>query len=307
MKRIINTRNRIVNLSRKNEEKKTNSSYTRVDDDEIVTLLVCMGYLRQFKIFMRIHINDIASIILKYAKDTDWAWTFDYLYDCAHRGSLYHRINESGKTLECEWSNVCDCFYRVNHAMTPKSGIYKIKMKIDEIYTNSRLNVIGITCNVHPTNNSQHVNKNRWYCSTDYIGWSCNSRWDRQDKLLRHGLLCGFDEKCQKNNIFLQSGFEYHSNNNNYVERLPGFQRGDIILLKYDSNGSALYFSKCNHDNVDTLDSYICNLPKNQTFYWFVGHNYSYTKVTIIPCNQTQCPLVMPWPCEENSNRSTID
>ena len=55
---------------------------------------------------------------------------------------------------------------------------------------------------------------------------------------------------------------------------------GDIIVLQYDSDKSILSFSKEN-DNGD-LNSCIKNLPKNKTFYWFVGHCFGKMCLTVV-------------------------
>ena len=68
--------------------------------------------------------------------------------------------------------------------MIPNSGIYTIKIKIDQIANSTlfKCNVIGITCNTDKTNNSQNKDK-YWYYSTDYIGWSSfKSSDDDQDE-----------------------------------------------------------------------------------------------------------------------------
>ena len=72
-------------------------------------------------------------------------------------------------------------------------------------------------------------------------------------------------------NIFVKCNFVYHSNNENYKNRLPPLTKGDIIVLQYDSDLSILSFSKENDNGK--LDSSIKNLPKNETFCWFVGHS----------------------------------
>ena len=46
---------------------------------------------------------------------------------------------------------------------------------------------------------------------------------------------------------------------------------GDILLLSYNSDFNELSFKKENDNGK--LNSFIKNLPKNQTFYWFVAHS----------------------------------
>ena len=87
--------------------------------------------------------------------------------------------------------------------------------------------------------------------------------------MLPNGLFCGNNNSSRENNIFRKNKFIYHSNNENYKTRLPGFENGDTIILQYDSNLSILSFSKENDNGK--LDACIKNLPKDLTFYWFVG------------------------------------
>ena len=66
----------------------------------------------------------------------------------------------------------------------------------------------------------------------------------------------------------------------NYKDRLPGFESGDIIQLSYDSNNGILSFFKEN-DN-DKLNAQISNLPKENTYYWFVGRCWGKMSLSVI-------------------------
>ena len=110
----------------------------------------------------------------------------------------------------------------------------------------------------------------------DCIGWSTsNEQWEQY---LPNGLFgvgmndCTLSKKETKQNIFYNdnNSFIYVSNNKNYKNRLPGIKNGDIIVLEYNSDESMLSFSKENDNGK--LNSSIKNLPTQQTFYWFVGH-----------------------------------
>ena len=50
---------------------------------------------------------------------------------------------------------------------------------------------------------------------------------------------------------------------------MPNINDSDTIVLEYNSDKAILYFSKENDNGL--LDAYIKNLPKDLTFYWFVG------------------------------------
>ena len=165
--------------------------------------------------------------------------------------------------------------------MSPNSGIYKIKIKINEIHgksTRCKLNIIGITSNTDKTNNSI-ANNEQWFFSHEYIGWSS---WDSTEKIHKNvpnGLVCGKSDTIQPDNIFVLSKFKYVSNNEWYKNALPGLQSGDTIIMRYDSYKSELSFSK---SNDKLLDSKITNLPKNKTFYWMVGHICKPMSITIV-------------------------
>ena len=118
-----------------------------------------------------------------------------------------HGICYDGQTLKCKYGGYCQCFFRISVGMHRNSGVYKIKFEIKKI-NNERLgNMIDIT---HETNNSQSK-RNYWFASHDYIGWSsCNNTVTAQNhKNAPNGLLCGYTNKYQNNNIFVLSHFKY--------------------------------------------------------------------------------------------------
>ena len=55
---------------------------------------------------------------------------------------------------------------------------------------------------------------------------------------------------------------------------------GDIIILAYDSYKGILSFFKENDNGK--LNAQIGNLPKENTFYWFVGHNLGKMCLSVI-------------------------
>ena len=97
-------------------------------------------------------------------------WRFLDMYDYKNPGNYkptpLHGITNDGKTVVCNYHGTCRCFYRCSFEMAPNSGIYTIKLKIDDI-DSSYNSIIGITCNTDETNNSQY--KDYWYCSTDFM------------------------------------------------------------------------------------------------------------------------------------------
>ena len=208
------------------------------------------------------------------------SWKFDYIYDWKNTGSKIHSIKNNGKTLVCNCGDDgCNCFYiSYSFGMKPQSGIFKIKIKINNIY-NTYANVIGIISQ-HSKNNeiikNNQNNQNNdndktlyWYNHLyDYIGWStCGSN---NDTHLPNGLLCGWNGSTIQNNVFRRNNFVYQSNNENYKNRLPPINSGDIIELSYDSNNGILLF--CKENDNGKLNAQIYNLPTDNTYYWFVGH-----------------------------------
>ena len=184
-------------------------------------------------------------------------------------------IKNNGKTIYCHCQDdgnfICNCFYRVDQAMKPKSGIYKIKMKVDQINQNI-WNVIGITSNTHKTNNSQ--SKDKWFKSRDYIAWSTTNR---NQQFCPNGFLCGTSE-CEENNIFVLNKFKYVSNNN-YKQCAAGLKDKDVVILIYDSDLNILSLLK---ENDSSFDAKLINSPKNQTFFWFVAHFKKNMSITIV-------------------------
>ena len=246
---------------------------------ERLHLLAC-GFLRKYFNEKNTNPKDIAQIIIKFLPVD---WKFEYFYDYDNRTETkqkrkkYHGIYDDGKTIKCSEHLNCPCFYRVSFAMIPNSGIYSIKIKIDHVGKDDSRNAIGITCNTHETNNS--LKEENWYLSDDYIAWTAwNNPYNNKDKL-KHGLLCGYDKYLQVTNIFIQSKFVYKSNNEYYTTALPYIRTGDTVILQYDSNKNSLSFFKTNDKK---LNAQITNLPKDKTFYWFIGHCFRVMSMTII-------------------------
>ena len=76
----------------------------------------------------------------------------DFSYDYYKRGSRIHAILKNGKNIKCNHQGQygCYCFYCVsNVGLTPNSGIYNIKIKINNIDNNSCTNIIGITSQLY--------------------------------------------------------------------------------------------------------------------------------------------------------------
>ena len=216
-------------------------------------------------------------------------WRFDYFYDYLNKGSKIHGLKNNGTILECNckhqaWKlnkyDKCRCFYcAYSLGMTPNSGLYTIKIKINKIECKSSSNVIGIisqdskdSINTMGGINNKNILSGCWSHELhDYIGWSTS---DTVDKIsLPNGLRCGTGPtggNSRMHNIFRRNNFQYKSNNQYYRERLPSIETGDVIVLSYNSNLNKLSFGKDNDNGK--LDSYIDNLPKMKTFYWFVGH-----------------------------------
>ena len=170
--------------------------------------------------------------------------------------------------------------------MKPKSGNYKIKFKINQIDNNYWANIIGIITetgknNINIGNNDKNIKDSMWWwCNKlyNYIGWTaCGHEYG---KSLPNGLFGGLNDDSIKNNIFRKNKFIYHSNNENYKNRLPRLENGNIIVLEYNSDLAILSFSKENDNGK--LDSYIENLPTDETFYWFVGHFLGKLSVSVV-------------------------
>ena len=170
----------------------------------------------------------------------------------------------------------CCCFYSIfSFGMKPQSGKHKIKFKINQMFCGSWANAIGIIGDSSKNNEKIRNNTIENNCLWDsdlysYIGWSSSQNGYVNKTYLPNGLYCGYRKSGVENNIFRKNNFIYCSNNENYKENLPLYKNGDIVVLEYDSNLSILHFSKENDNGK--LNSCIKNLPKNETFCWFVGH-----------------------------------
>ena len=221
--------------------------------DEEKLLVLCQGYLRQG--FMKINLlfdpSDISSIVIKMLA-TFWKW-FPYVKRDRHPFSY--------PDLKCGYPNNCGCFFRSTVAMIPKSGIYTIKFKVNQIDDSFGYNVIGISCNQDRSNNSQFCDL--WYYSNEYIGWCVNGR-----------LLYGGD-RCRSTNIFYKNKFIHHDQNNYFQIR-----NGKTITFIYDSYSTKILMD--NSDNQLLSNSSISNLPKDKTFYWFIGHYGGKLSITIL-------------------------
>ena len=250
--------------------------------------LLSSGYMRKYFTDKNINPADLAQIVTQFLIND---WKFDYYHDFENTGAIRHNITNHGKTVKCNCKNCfCACFFATFlFGMPPKSGIYKIKFKIDRINNGFYSNTIGIISetsqNTHDQNNPKMKkdknSKEEWYWDDklyNYIGWSAYGC--QINRYLPNGLYCGRNNNNIKNNIFRKNNFVYCSNNKNYINRLPSINEGDIIVLEYNSNISILSFSKENDNGK--LDSYIKNLPKHETFCWFVGHGYGEMCLTVV-------------------------
>ena len=122
------------------------------------------------------------------------------------------------------------------------------------------------------------ISNNDWYWDDelyDYIGWK---NYIKNNNALYYGN--EFYQQSIKNNIFRKNKFVYVSNNENYKQTLPGYKKSDIVVLQYDSDLSILSFSKDNDNGK--LNSCIKNLPKDEIFYWFVGHSGGKMSLTVV-------------------------
>ena len=212
-------------------------------------------------------------------------WRFDYYCNYFYRGSKVHGIDEFGRRFQCKHNGFCYCFSAIGgNGMACNSGMYKIKLKINKIYNGAWCNMVGLTSD-KLTDGSVELGKDgkcRWlYNSSTYIAWSVNDRND--DVNLPHGLICGLGEHGMKSNIFRRSGFKYASRNGKYTSRLPGYESGDTIVMIYDSDLGQLSFKLFQkYKEESLLDSYIYNLPRGLTFYWFCDHDNGQMSVTIV-------------------------
>ena len=257
---------------------------TKLNENEL-NLLVYGFFVQNTK--DNINPNDICKIILKYfALYRDWK--FDYFYDYLCRGSNIHGIENDGKIIHCMWDDLkyCRCYYISSSIkMTPNSGIYNIEILINKIDNDDYENIIGIVSQDCKIKNNDTVLNRSWHWYDElygYIGWSGYKHAHMTDELLPNGLLCGTRSNNYisfNKNIFRLNDFKYKSNNKNYTTGIPPIESGDIIILSYNSDKNTLSFIKENKYGL--LNSRIYNLPKEKTFYWFVGHKRGQMLFTI--------------------------
>ena len=230
------------------------------------------------------------------SKSNNIHWHFDFHYDRLNLGSKIHDIDKIGKCVKCNHNGVCFCFSTINkYGMVCNSGIYKIKLKIDKIYNDpghmhASGNMIGLTSDNFGDSWDDKNGLYDWRTdSLNWIGWSANDRKD--DTKLPNGLFCGHGDSGRASNIFRVSGFKYKSRNDKYSDRLPVYRSGDIVVLLYNSDLGQLSFQLFkqkfgwfgnSNEEISSLDSYIYKLPRDLTFYWFVGHQYQPMSITIL-------------------------
>ena len=66
-----------------------------------------------------------------------------------------------------------------------------------------------------------------------------------------------------------------------YKNGLPSLNKDDIIILEYNSNDGYIKFGKEIDSRTITI-AILNNLPKNQDFYWIVGHEHDPMVVKIL-------------------------
>ena len=245
---------------------------------EIKLNLLCCGFLRRY--FKTRNVNtspkDIARMIVTFLL-VKWEWDFRFDSNLGHDADgeeSFQYITNNGKTVQCD-GGVCYCWFRItNTPMKPNSGIYDIKIKIDEL-VNPFGNCIGITVNGSDKlyKGCQH---GVWSMGVDFLTWTSENDCPRL-KCALNGLFLGWG--TQENNIFVLNQFKYKSNNEYYKDRLPWLSSGDIVIMKYDSYMRTLSFKK---ENDNKLDALVENLPENTTFYWFAGHCGYKISMTVI-------------------------
>ena len=243
-------------------------------------LLSC-GYIRPYFGAKNRNPKDIGYIITKLLYED---WKFDYFETSCYSGhGDTHGIYNDSKTAKCDCLDTdhsCYSFYRVSCGMNPNSGIYDIKMRIDDIKNGKRWSAIGITCNTDKQVDS--YNSDYWGYLNDHIGWSSfdHSRefYSSTFRHMQNGLLCCAPFGKENENIFVKNKFVYTSQNQFYKKQLPHIKTGDTIIMRYDSNNHILSFYKSNDLK---LNAQISNLPKDKTFYWFAGRFCGEFSVTI--------------------------
>ena len=257
-----------------------------------LALLVC-GYIHK-NVTKDINPKDISLLILQYfVLNIDWK--FGYFYDYFECGPKIHGIKNNGKTFECNHSDWCGCFSISSIGMKPNSGKYSIKIKIDKINNSSPAEIIGLIimydendagCNQENPYKTNTIEKFKqlskrngivWYVKLDnFIGWSPNK--EKNKLMWPNGLYCGVGGMTW--NEFIGCRHNYKSRNSNYIDGLPYTKENDIVILTHDSDANILSFNRENDNNK--LDAYVDNLPKMQTFYWFVAHLQKPMSVTIM-------------------------
>ena len=108
-------------------------------------LLSC-GFIGEYFASKNLNPKHIATIILKFL-DNDWKFDYFETSCTEYKKTLYdYGIFNNGKTVKCDChvDYCCYSLYRISLGMHPNSGIYDIKMKIDEINTKDRWSAIGI-------------------------------------------------------------------------------------------------------------------------------------------------------------------
>ena len=233
--------------------------------------------------------QQLQSAVVAVSKYNNIHWRFDYHYDRKNRGSKIHGIDNSRRRIKCSHDICCYCFSSISSiGMNCNSGIYKIKLRIDKIDNNYSGNIIGITSKRFSFGGMSLFNNGSYKWPKDCancIGWSASNL--KADAELPNGVY------CRAGNIFRrgQLMFQYKSRNGKHSKRLPGYGSGDIIVLTYNSDLGQLSFGLFKkkfglfgggNEKVSSLDSYIYNLPRNLTFYWFFGHHTGPMGVTIL-------------------------
>ena len=245
---------------------------------EIKLNLLCCGFLRRY--FKKRNVNtnpkDVARIVTTFLL-VKWEW--DFCFDAKSRNvdkeEPVHYITNNGKTVKCDHDYHCYCWFRIsNTPMKPNSGIYDIKIKIDQIVHRFG-NCIGITRNSSDKLGESCVGST-WARGVDFLTWSSEKDSSRLD-WLSNGLFLSWGN--EKNNIFVLNQFKYKSNNKYYKDGLPPISSADIIIMQYDSYMRTLSFKK---ENDNKLDALVENLPANTTFYWFAGHVGYKMSMTVI-------------------------
>ena len=257
-------------------------------------------YKDNYKSTNKLNFNNASS------KRNNIRWRFDFFYDSYDRQSAVHGIENNYTCIKCKHDGSCYCFAVIkNVGMQSNSGIYQIKLKINEISNDNFTygNIVGLVSDCNFIKPSKKGNYKEWFkASNDWIGWSACQY--ENNIHLPNGLFCGYgDAQRRDKNMFRKNGFVYNSHNGKYLSKLPAYRSGDIVVLTYNSDIGQLSFklfkknTKNNNDKNDSnynnnnhgtkdelssVDSYISNLPGDLTFYWFFGHVYKSMSITIV-------------------------